>query len=407
MPNTVETIAPRARRVKAASESLRSVTSSDRAHWLSEAAEYARRAVEEDAPLLETLVAETGLSAPMVRWAVDTTLRTLHVQALSELSREAEESIRGAKPLEMLSVVLAGNVFTAAVRALFVPLLLGVPVLAKPSSGQTRFVELLVDALRRASPNLGRAADIVRFAGGDLDSEASFVAASNAVSVYGTDKTVEAMASRLPAGLKLIRHGHGVSAAYCGDAALAPAALPVTAARLALDVAAYDQRGCLSPQVVYVANGARGGELAHRLSLALDAVEQSLPRGPLPPSTAAAQTQWRGLSEIEGTLYRGDTHAVAVLPSASPLRWSPGYRNVSVVSGCGIGEALDSMRGFAPHLKCVGTDEGSSDDLTQRLRALSWEAYVTPLGTMQTPTLDAPADGRPVTDGLLLASPGC
>ena len=102
----------------------------------------------------------------------------------------------------------------------------------------------------------------------------------------------------------------------------------LVAAAAALDVAAYDQRGCLSPQVIYVEETRARSAEAFAESLARG-LETALPRGPLPLPAGAAQAQWRGLAEVEGRLIQGDSYAISVRPAES-IRWSPAYRNVNV-----------------------------------------------------------------------------
>ena len=115
----------------------------------------------------------------------------------------------------------------------------------------------------------------------------------------------------------------------------------------------------------------------------------------------AEQAQWRGLAEVEGTLIRGATYAVAVRP-ARAIRWSPGYRNVTLVPVRGVADALQAMEPIGSNLKCVGADPASISEIrTQLERSPGLSAYACALGTMQTPALDAPADGRPIWHGLL------
>jgi len=340
----------------------------------------------------------------MVDWASRTTLDTIREDALLALAREANpESKQAPDPIAMLSVVLAGNVFTALVRGIVVPLLLGVPVLVKASSKESTFPAMLREALRHADASLGAAIDLVAFPGGDVECETALVERAEALSVYGSDETVAAMAARL-ADVPLIGHGHGVSAAYCGAEALGDTLLSDTIAGLSLDICAYDQRGCLSPQLVYVEEtaGRTAQDFAARLAKeGLDPVGDTLPRGPLPASVGAEQAQWRGIAEVEGTLIRGASYGLAIRP-AEPIRWSPGYRNVTIVPVGGIDEALRAMGAIGSSLKCVGTDPASLSEVRARLReSQALSAYACTLGTMQTPDLDSPADGRPIWHGLL------
>ncbi len=395
-------IRKRARAVLEAQSILRSRSVEQRAQWL----EASANALAEGTPLgtkaRATLPEETGSSGPMVSWALRTTLDTLRQDSLLGLANQALGVVdAGREPISLLAVVLAGNVFTASVRGIVVPLLFGVPVLVKASSRETCFPALVRQSLRYADAELGMAMDLVVFPGGDVDCEAALLELAEAVSVYGGDETVRAIRQRIGKRIPVIAHGHGVSVTYCSARSLDPESIDEVAGRIALDIAAYDQRGCLSPQVIYVeeASHTQADSFAARLSRALERIAETLPRGPLPPAAGAAQTQWLGLAQAEGTLVRGPEHAVAI-NRAGAIRWSPGYRNVTMIPVRTLDDAFASMTTFAAHLKCVGTDPRTLRQLTARLDARSWQAYATEIGTMQTPAVDTPADGSPVWEGL-------
>ena len=391
----------RAAGVLEAAVALRSSTTEERARWLAEAATaLAGEAHERRNELSEA----TGLSIPMVQWATRTTLGTIREDAMLALARDARLGIdRALDPVAMLSVILAGNVFTASVRGIVVPLLFGVPVLVKASSSETVFPAMLRDVLRSADARLGAAMDLVSFPGGDIEGGAALVESAEAVSAYGSDETLEALADRL-GDTPLIAHGHGVSVAYCGANALDDVHIGNTIKGLSLDICAYDQRGCLSPQLVYVEEAPHRSAqtFAERLvKEGLRPMSSTLPRGPLPVSVGAAQAQWRGIAEVEGTLLQGDTYAVSIR-EPQPIRWSPAYRNVTVVQVGVLDEALRAMQAIGSNLKCVGADAASLSELGSRLaRNPTLSAYACALGEMQTPKLNAPADGLPIWHGLL------
>lgn len=346
------------------------------------------------------LAETTGLSEPMVDWGLRTTLETTRGDRLQALGHDAM-TVR-ADPIEMLALVLAGNVFTAAMRAVVVPLLLGVPVLGKASSEEALFPTMVRDALRRSDAELGAAFDLVSFRGGDPDRERALVESAEAIAVYGSDDTVRAIRER-HRDRRVIAHGHGVSAALCGPASLQTNRLMDTIHALALDICAYDQRGCLSPQLVVVEEtpGCSARRFAKTLANeGLDALSQTLPRGPLPIEVGAAQAQWRGMAEVEGDLFIGRDFAIALVQEHA-FRWSPGYRNVSIVPVRSLDDALVTLTGFGSSLKCVGADPISLPVVQASLEAnRELEAYATEIGTMQTPSLDAPADGKPIWHGL-------
>jgi hypothetical protein len=248
--------------------------------------------------------------------------------------------------------------------------------------------------------------DVVAFPGGDVECEAALVESAEVVSVYGSDETVAAMAARI-GNTPLVAHGHGVSVAYCGAHALDEAHIGNTIESLSLDVCAYDQRGCLSPQLIYVEQSPQlsAADFAERFAEeGLGPMGGTLPRGPLPVSVGAAQAQWRGIAEVEGTLLHGDAYAVSIR-EPEPIRWSPAYRNVALAPVRGVDEAVRAMQAIGPHLKCVGTDAGSLSEVEARLAdSTTLSAYACALGEMQTPPLDAPADGRPIWHGLFRPS---
>ena len=379
---------------------LRASTIEERAYWLSEAAVSLAQLAHERSDVLS---GATGLSIPMVDWAVRTTLDTITEDAMLAMAQDVQDASDTAPdPIAMLSVVLAGNVFTASARGIVVPLLFGVPVLVKASSQETLFPAMLEEALRTTDPRLGAAMSLVAFTGGDIACETALVELAESVSVYGSDETVEAVRSRL-GDTPLIAHGHGVSVAYCGSEALDDTQLEDTVSNLALDICAYDQRGCLSPQLVYVQESAdlSTSEFAERLAKdGLGPLSLTLPRGPLPMSVGAAQAQWRGIAEVEGHVVRGDAYAVAVR-DAQTIRWSPAYRNVTVAPVRALDEAIQALQPIGPSLKCIGADSASIPEVEARLaRSPMLSAATCAIGTMQTPSLGAPADGRPIWHGL-------
>jgi hypothetical protein len=142
-------------------------------------------------------------------------------------------------------------------------------------------------------------------------------------------------------------------------------------------------------------------DFAERLTKeGLEPLSRTLPRGPLPVSIGAAQAQWRGIAEVEGTLFRGDAYSVSVR-EPQPVRWSPGFRNITVAGVRDLDEALQAMQPIGSNLKCVGTDSASMPELQARLtESTTLSAYACKTGTMQTPPLDAPADAHPIWHAL-------
>lgn len=355
---------------------------------------------------LEQIPDSAGLSREMVHWALESALGPLSGAGLAALERALPAPHPGARRVQagqLCAVVLAGNVFTAAARAVALPLLYGLPVLAKASSHDAAFAQLLGRALVEADAELGQAFQLAVFGAGAERELRALLERADVVSAYGSDDTLQRLRAGLSATVGFVAHGHGLGAAFVDEGALVDeAAAASSASALAFDVAAYDQRGCLSPLVVWVREGApvapeRFGQL---LFEALGRLAKTLPRGPLPIEAAAAQLNFRGVTALRGTLLEGDGFAVCC-EGAGALRISPGYRNLQLLS---IGHASELSARLAPlgvHLKCLGV--AGVSDVPALLAALP--ARVAPrvcaLGRMQTPPLHALADGLPPWEGLV------
>ncbi len=314
-------------------------------------------------------------------------------------------------PPTLATIILAGNIFTAAARPILLALLAGAPILCKASTQDDLFPNLFAAALQEADPAVAAALAVLTFPGGTQDLEAPLLERSDAILVYGSDATIQSLRARTPPTARLLEHGHGVGAAYVPAAVLAnPDDAAKAAASLALDVAAYDQRGCLSPQAVWVEGGTEG-RTGHRfadlVSGALERWQCHLPRGPLPIEAAAAQSQWTGVLTAMAQLYRCDGGAAAwtdnpALPSEGGLPWGPGYRHLLVLPCDSPEDFARRLAPLGPHLKAVGVGGGPAD-LRRVATALPPPLCprLGPLGRMQIPPLATCDDGAPPFEGLL------
>jgi hypothetical protein len=198
----------------------------------------------------------------------------------------------------------------------------------------------------------------------------------------------------------LVAQGPGLGAAIVAKEALARGDHAAALARgLALDVAAYDQRGCMSPHAIWVE---RGGTVtprafAEQLASELETLQRELPRGPLLLSDASAQLSWRGVSTLRGELFEGDGYAVSYEESA-PLRVSPGQRNVQVIAVDQVREACDRLATLGVHLKCLAIAGLDARRLTLAPRLAPRLCMP---GSMQTPSLQALQDGVPAWEGFV------
>ncbi len=354
-------------------------------------------AVARDESLRPRLAAASGLSEPMVEWALRTTCEPASRAAMTTLAESPPVGAVGDRAVDLALVVLAGNVFTAGIRAVLTPLLFGVPTVVKASSRDDVLVRALADALE---PPFAQALSILSFPP-DEQRMAALTEQADVIHVHGGDDTVRAIRGMAPAASLVVPHGHGLGVALVFAESLDFAERHSVTDRLALDIAAYDGRGCLSPQRVYVVGSpTRAIEIGDRIHHALERLEARLPRGPLPEAVAAQQMQWRGVAAATGVLFEGRAHAVAIEEDA-PLPGPPGYRNVSLHSVADEADFLDAVRPLGAHLKVVGVAGQPIAEIAVALdHAPGLVPRVCEVGTMQTPPFDLWPEALPPWHGL-------
>jgi hypothetical protein len=375
----------RRRALTAQASALQALPLATRAAAISETARRLRDPRNAHGSGLRAALAQcSGLSAPNVELGIATTLGLFEADAITALV----EGRPGVSARQPCVVVLAGNVWSAATRPLLLPLACGVPVMAKAASRDDALPHALAAALREVDPVLGAALEVVTFERERSELFEALLENAQLVSVYGDDATLATFEARLPPGSQLLRHGHGIGIACIGaDAARTRLEAASLAGRLAHDVAAYDQRGCLSPHAVLVEAG--GAVDAHTFAVlladALEAVHAALPLGD-DLDTAAASLQWRGVAAATGELFVREHGAVSFERDAA-IRPSPGQRQIAVLACDDLPAMRARLAPLGPHLKALGL---AGATVTTALADLA--PYCCPLGQMQSPPLDAALD---------------
>lgn len=366
-----------------------------------------RRALDRELP------AATGFSPAGVREGAARGFGTWSGEALrAVVAREigGAEAIAGTStPLvsgfETTAVVLAGQLPMPTVLAMLLPLVLRSPVLAKPASRDSVTPRLAARSVAETDAELGRCVAVVAFESGDEACTRALLAADCVVAT-GSDAAVAAVAAKVEPPRRVVSYGHRLSLAAVGAAATLGTALDRAAEGLALDVALWDQLGCLSPIAVYVADPAPAAadRIAEALARSLAKVEERLPRGRLEPAASAAIAQARAEAEMRAAAGRGvvlhasATTAWTVVREDAPLtRPAPLHRFVRVHpvrDGAGLVEAL---RPLGPQLAAVALDGFGADepDLARALADLGASRLCRP-GAMQSPPLAWHHDGRGV-----------
>jgi hypothetical protein len=272
-------------------------------------------------------------------------------------------------------VLLSANVFVAAHRAVALALAASEHVCVRPSRREPAFVELLAEA----APGSFTIVSELRPEPGDH------------VFAYGSDETLGALRASLPRGVVLHAHGAGFGIALLGRHELS--------AELALDVAAFDQRGCLSPRLVLVpGEAAKVRETARAIAAALADIERDIPLGELTAAERADVARYRdSMAYAAELLPAGRGFVSAEAGAEMPLIVPPVGRNLHVAAADRLEERLAPMAG---HIAAVGLD--AAGDFSPLLAAIVPRARRSALGRMQRPSFDGPVDLRMDPGGEIL-----
>jgi len=261
--------------------------------------------------------------------------------------------------------VVAGGVPGVGVSALIRSLIVKGPTLLKPGRGDDVLPTLFARGLAEADPGLAAALAVVYWRGGSPALEQAALDRADVVTAYGSDATVAHLRSRTPVTARFVPYHHRVSVGIVGRDALTRDAVPDTAARVARALALFDQRGCVSPQRIFVEEDREGAcaRFAKALGAALADLERALPTGALDAASASALHQARGVAELTAgdaggrILHGGPVPWTVVLESASEgARASfPSVGRVARLWPVADVDAVPALLApLAPHLQTVG-----------------------------------------------------
>jgi hypothetical protein len=265
-------------------------------------------------------------------------------------------------------VLLSANVFVAAHRAIALALAASEHVFVRASRREPQMAELLA----RGAPGLFTLVSELGPRPGDH------------VFAYGRNETLAALRSSLPPGVVLHGHGDGFAVAVAG-----PEAEPTAVAEgLALDIALFDQRGCLSPRALLVA-GHEARPYARALQSALEALERRVPLGRLSSDEQARVTNFRDSMTFSAEVLPAGSGFVSLEEAAERLIIAPVGRNCHVASCADPLALLEDQREALTSVGLAGADA-----LRDRLATMLPGVRLTAIGELQTPPFDGPVDRR-------------
>jgi hypothetical protein len=342
---------------------------------------------------------EDGMARALAHWSGDA-LRSLVASELGGIDVLEGTGPRSASGFDVTAVVLAGALPPPTLIGLLAPLVLRSPVLAKTSIHDPLTAGLVAESLVVADPALGACIEIVDFPSSDRECVGALLEA-DCVVASGSDETIASVAARVQPWQRLVAYGHRLSVAAV--AADRPAD---SAARVAEDVALWDQLGCLSPVAVFVMDRDRraAAELGAELAKALADLERRWPRSRVSAATSGAIGRERDEAEMRAAggapvqLHRSEGSSwTVVVEEDARFRPAPLHRFVRVHPVADVSGLVEALTPVARHLASVGIGGFAKrrSELVTALRRLG-ASRICPIGTMQAPPLSWCHDTRGV-----------
>lgn len=242
----------------------------------------------------------------------------------------------------------------------------------------------------------------------DVETTRRVLGAADSLTAFGDQETLDRLASFLRPEARRFFYGPKISfAAIDLSEGFSEEALKAAIDALADDIAAYDQRGCLSPMALYLIGGAETHEgVLNMLASALRARGAEHGYTPsLPAGVAAAIQSLRGVYAMDPEGSRR-VYASESLPgwtllydeADKSLRSTPGYQTMFVHPVRDWAELVEAVRPMSGKLQAIGlepSEECMPVEIYQELRAMGL-SDIAEFGGMQDPGVEWIHDGNPI-----------
>lgn len=302
----------------------------------------------------------------------------------------------------LVAAVLTANVPGLSYLPMVRSLMVKSPLIAKLSSGEPIFGPAWVKSLARLAPDLAECIALFCWRGANPDFEEKLFDPASTIILYGGPQSIRRLREKIGPNKKILEHGHKVGVAMIGREKLSgQAEAKKLAEKLAYDVAMFDQRACIAPQMAYVETGGAvsSDEFAEMVSAALSSLAEELPPSSLSLDTAATLAQDRNLAAFNSA--QTENMRVLVNGTATVVHEpEPGFdsvlptRYIRIFPVADLKETLPLLEEHGPYLQNIGmaVDNGRLDEISDGL-AKAGVSHITSIGLMHRPTMRWRHDG--------------
>jgi hypothetical protein len=221
---------------------------------------------------------------------------------------------------------------------------------------------------------------------------------AEAIVIFGSDETVRNISQRISPSQRCIVHGHKISLGL-----IRSKCRPELAKRIADDLFAFDQLGCLSPQLLYVAGDSIefARELAQHFEQVGPARIPEAPRHEIAAALRGFHEQWKFRAATEPGVgfwaSRGALDWAVVHDPSSAHSPNPLYGRIFIKPmPTDLGSVLFRVR---RHIATIGVDPIDSDSIEMAVRLGAQR--VCAVGQMQNPSVSWHHDGQPTLASLV------
>jgi hypothetical protein len=305
----------------------------------------------------------------------------------------------------LLAQIAPGNIPNPVLTEMVFGLLTRSAQFVKCASGGAFIPRLFAHSLYEADHKAGSCLEVAEWKGGSEPLEAALFAEADCIVATGSDEMLDAIAKKVPRTARFLGYGTRVSFGYVTRESLEQNAEAVVQ-KAAADVTAWNQRGCLSPHVIYVEDAGKVTAEAFAALLAgqLDAMEKTFPRGNLSTKEAAAISTRRSFYEVraahslETKMWASleSTAWTVILETDPRFQASCANRFIYIKAVADLTHALQGAELVREKMSTVGLSGTPAQAREMVPHFARWGARrICPLGQMQNPPLGWRHDGRP------------
>ncbi|MFQ5597612.1 MAG: acyl-CoA reductase [Nitrospiria bacterium] len=296
----------------------------------------------------------------------------------------------------LITHILPGNISVISVTSLVCGMLAKSANLLRVSPREALLPVLFAETLRALWPEMAQSIGIVTWDKNKTDmTEAAFQNAEVAI-VYGNNETITAVGKMIPPTKRTVFYGHKLSLGIIARESIRKD----LAEKAAIDIACYDQKGCLSPHLFYVEDGGEttAETFAQWMAQALYAVSRRFPKGKSLAEQAAKIQQLRGSLPLKGGRVFSSPKGVdwTVLFDHDPaFDVSPLSRTIWIKPVGDLTEVPSYLEAIRESIQAIGfaLPEEMQAQLIPKI-ALMGGCRICPIGQMQTPPITWHHDGR-------------